>query len=55
MAYQMGVDGVLKFKKMMIALQAENYEAAYKEALNSKWAQQTPERAQRVALLIRNG
>lgn len=55
MAYQMGVDGVMKFKKMMIALQHENYDAAYNEALSSKWATQTPDRAKRVALLIRNG
>jgi len=55
MAYQLGVDGLLKFKKMLWAMQHGDYKTAYDEALDSKWAKQTPERAKRVAALIRNG
>lgn len=45
MSYQMGVKGVLKFKKMFIALKSFNYELASREMLDSKWAKQTPNRA----------
>lgn len=53
MAYQLGVAGVLKFEDMLDALQEGDRELAYKEALNSRWASQTPSRAQRVASMLR--
>ena len=53
MAYQMGTVGVLKFTKMLDALKAGNRVLASNEALDSEWARQTPERARRVAALIR--
>ena len=53
MAYQLGVDGTLKFKHMLEALKEGNRELAADHALDSTWATQTPERAQRVAALIR--
>ena len=53
MSYQMGVGGVGKFKKMLSALQSGNRELAAKEALDSRWAIQTPERAKRVTDLMR--
>ena len=53
MAYQLGVGGVLRFRKMLEALRAGDREKAAEEALDSAWATQTPERAQRVARLIR--
>lgn len=53
MAYQMGVNGVLKFKKMLDALAIGDRQTAAIEALDSAWAQQTPERAKRVTDLIR--
>ncbi len=53
MAYQMGVAGVLKFTKMLDALKAGNRQLAAGEALDSIWARQTPQRAQRVARLLR--
>lgn len=49
MSYQMGVAGVLKFKNMLKALQDEDYERAGDEALDSKWAKQTPNRARKLA------
>ncbi len=48
MAYQMGSDGVMKFKKMIKALKEKNYEEAYKQGLDSLWARQTPKRAKKV-------
>ena len=49
MAYQMGVFGVLGFSRMIEALTLEDWEQAAREALDSLWAQQTPDRAIDVA------
>ena len=54
MAYQMGADGLNGFTKMWAALDREDFEAAADEALDSKWAKQTPNRARRMANLIRS-
>lgn len=53
MAFQMGLGGVLKFQKMLAALQARDYNAARREALDSAWAKQTPQRAGRVTDLFK--
>jgi len=53
MAYQMGVNGVLNFRKMLAALEAGDRKQAAVEALDSTWAQQTPSRAKRIAALIK--
>ena len=53
MAYQLGVNGVQNFKKMLGALQIGDQILAAKHALDSKWAVQTPKRAKRVTGLIR--
>ena len=42
MTYQMGVRGVLNFKKMIVALRARDYREAARQMLDSKWAKQTP-------------
>ena len=53
MCYQLGVNGVLRFKKMLSALAAGDREKAADEALDSTWAKQTPNRAMRVSNLLR--
>ena len=53
MTFQMGLGAVLKFKKMLAALQARDYNAARREALDSAWAKQTPQRAKRVTDLFK--
>lgn len=53
MAYQLGPAGVLKFKRMLAALEAGDRQTAAEEALESTWAKQTPARAARVAAQIR--
>jgi lysozyme len=55
MAYQLGVEGVRRFRKMLAALKDGDRRTAAAEALNSRWSEQTPERARRVAALIRGG
>jgi len=52
MAFQLGVNGLLNFRKMLNAVHTGNYSLARSEALNSKWAQQTPQRALRVANML---
>jgi len=52
MAFQLGIAGLMKFRKTLRYLQEGNYPAAATEALDSKWAEQTPERATRVAELL---
>ena len=54
MAYQLGVEGVLKFKKMWAALKKGDYQKAADEMLDSKWATQTPNRAKRLAEIMRS-
>lgn len=46
MSYQLGPDGVLKFKKMLDDLEKGDYKSAAAEAKKSEWAKQTPKRAQ---------
>jgi len=53
MTFQMGLGALLKFKKMLAALQAKDYTAARREALDSAWAKQTPQRAKRVTDLFK--
>src|SRR6266404_6438888 len=43
MSYQLGVAGLMGFPAMLRALREGRYLDAYKEALDSKWAKQTPE------------
>lgn len=55
MGFQMGVSGVCKFKKMLAAMDAGDFEKASQECLNSAYAKQTPARAARIARLIKTG
>lgn len=54
MAFNMGRSRLSEFKLMLAALKARDYATAAAEALNSKWARQVGNRAQRVANLIRS-
>lgn len=40
MRFNLGHDGLMKFKNMLLALSAKNYSLAIKEAKDSKWASQ---------------
>lgn len=53
MAFQMGVQGVVKFKNTLMYIRRKDYATAYTNALQSLWAKQTPARANRVLTLIR--
>lgn len=53
MAFQLGVEGLMKFKKAIKAMEIGNYERAALEFLDSKWAQQTPLRARKICDMIK--
>ncbi len=55
MAFNLGVGGLLGFRRMLAALEAGHYEVAAVEALDSNWAVQVGSRAERIAELIKNG
>jgi lysozyme len=55
MAYQMGVQGLAAFKNTLQAVIERRWNDAAAGMLNSRWARQTPERAQRHAQQMRTG
>lgn len=55
MAFQLGTLGLLEFKITLSEIQAGDYQTAATNMLASKWAQQTPERAQRLAKQMASG
>jgi len=55
MAYQMGVQGLAAFKNTLQAVIERRWKDAAAGMLDSRWARQTPERAQRHAQQMRTG
>ncbi|WAH52597.1 glycoside hydrolase family protein [Pseudescherichia vulneris] len=55
MAYQMGVAGLAGFKNTLALIAAGKFTEAASGMLSSKWARQTPNRAQRHAEVMRTG
>jgi lysozyme len=55
MAFNLGVNGLKKFKKMLAALCVEEFNLAAQEMLDSKWAEQVGLRAQELADMMSNG
>ena len=54
MVFQLGIGGVSKFKKMWKALKQNNYQTASEEMLDSKWAKQTPKRAEELSSVMKS-
>lgn len=55
MSYQMGVDGLLAFKKMLAAVEAHNWYEAARQMKDSTWYRQTPNRAERLIKQMQTG
>jgi len=56
MAFQMGVDGLLGFKKALLLASVGKYADSAREMLDSKWAKiDSPNRAKRVAKQMETG
>jgi len=53
MCYQMGVYGFSCFKKTIAYLQDKQWEKASEEMLDSRWAIQTPNRAQKMSNIVK--
>ena len=54
MAFQMGVSGLLKFRKMIKYLNEKNYSKAASEALDSEWGREFVKRSKDVADIIKS-
>ena len=54
MIFQLGIGNVMKFKKMIAALQEKDFETASLEMLDSRWATQTPSRAEKLSLIVKD-
>lgn len=55
MAFQLGVNGVANFKRMIAALKIRDYITASIEMKNSGWYRQTPARCETMARIMRTG
>ncbi len=55
MAFNLGIKGLLKFKKMLMFIGVGNYRRAAAELLASRYAGQVRLRAERLAAVMRNG
>lgn len=55
MSYQLGVNGLAGFKNTLAMISAGNFTGAASGMMNSLWARQTPERAQRHSDVMRTG
>jgi lysozyme len=49
MAFQMGIDGVMRFRDTLTMIEQREYTKASQAMLDSTWAKQTPERAKRLS------
>ena len=55
MCYQLGIDGVKRFRKMWEALADMDYEKASREMKSSRWHKQTPARCEYLAGVMLRG
>jgi len=53
MAFNMGPGNLAKFQNMIAALEEQDYDLAAAEALDSRWAKQVGQRAERLAQRLR--
>ena len=55
MCYNIGITRLAGFKRMLAELSQGNYNQAASEMLNSRWAAQVPNRAARLAEIMKKG
>jgi lysozyme len=55
MAFNLGLDGLMGFRRMIEALKRADYEAAADEMVNSRWYRQVGERGRRLERMMRTG
>lgn len=55
MCFNLGINRLLGFKNTLAFMEAKRYDAAAKGMLDSKWARQVGQRANRLAAIMRTG
>jgi len=55
LCFNIGINRLLGFKKMLAALQKNDYETTATEMLDSKWAKQVGQRSATMATMMRTG
>jgi lysozyme len=55
MAFNMGIVGLLAFKRTLATIQAGDYQAAASMMLDSRWAKQVGQRAERLSRMMATG
>ncbi len=55
MAFNLGIHGLLGFAQTLDMMKAGRYDAAAAGMMNSKWAKQVKQRANRLAAIMRSG
>jgi lysozyme len=55
MAFNLGIDGLLKFRNTLATIEAGNYQKAGEMMLDSLWAKQVGMRAQRLSRMMQTG
>lgn len=55
MCFNLGLQGFLGFKEMMLAIECGDFDRAAQEMIDSKWAAQVGERAATLATIMRSG
>lgn len=55
MTFNLGLDGVKEFKKMIKSIESGDFDSASGHMLNSKWASQVKGRAVRLAQIMKTG
>jgi len=53
MAFNLGIHGLMSFRRMMAALKTEDYDRVAEEMISSRWARQVGSRANRLAEQMR--
>ncbi len=55
MVFNIGFNGVCKFKRMIAAIENEDFDLAAKEMIDSRWYVQVGDRAKRIVSMMRFG
>lgn len=55
MAFNLGIDGLLAFKRTLATMQSGSYQDAARMMLDSKWAGQVGQRAERLSRMMATG
>lgn len=55
MAFNLGIGGLLGFRRMIAAIERHDFVTAAREALDSRWSRQVGERSTRLAKQLRTG